>query len=179
VTSTVNVDVKGLDNMKTTLAGGLTNSETLKLDGATTINQTMKLDPVTVNENVDLKPVTLNENIDLQPVTLNENIDLKPVNLNESIDLKPVVIDNCQTLKLAPLPDTDVCQPYRHHVAYTLFGVEYSGVTYEGESKQLISSPRRRQVERLPRTEYRRPRHPREISGGRGIRIRALDPDDE
>ena len=176
VTSTVNLDVKGLDNIKetVTLAGGLTNTETLNLGGATTINQTMKLDPV------ELKPVTINENIDLKPVTLNENIDLKPVTFNENIDLKPVAIDNCQTFKLAPLPDTNVCQPYRHHVAYTIFGIEYAGVTYDGESKQLIESPRRAQVvQRLPRTKRREPRPARELSGNRGIRVRALDPDDE
>ena len=66
VTSTVNLDIKGLDNIKETLTlgGGLTNTETLNLGGATTINQTIELEPVS-----ELKPVTVNENIDLKPVT--------------------------------------------------------------------------------------------------------------
>ena len=88
----------------------------------------------------------LNENIELKPVTVNENIDLQPVTLNENIDLKPVAVDTCQTFKLAPLPETGVRQPYRHHVGYTMFGVEYMGVSYDGESKQLIDSPHRPQV---------------------------------
>ena len=115
--------------------------------------------------------------IDLKPVTLNENIDLKPVTFNESIDLKPVAVDTCQTLRLAPLPETEVCQPYRHHVGYTMFGVEYMGVSYDGESKQLIDSPRRPQVvEHFGHGDRRPP--PQTFSGDRGIRVRVLDADE-
>ncbi len=159
VTSAVNLNINGLNDIK----------ETITLAGGAKISQ-----------DIDLKPVTLNENIDLKPVTLNENIDLKPVTLNENIDLKPVAIDSCQTLKLAPFPDTHVCQPYRHHVGYTMFGVEFMGVSYDGESKQLIESPRRpKVVERLGHGEHRRGGLVREVSGSRGIRVRVLDPDDE
>jgi hypothetical protein len=134
--------------------------------------------PLAISEVIDLKPVTVNENIDLKPVTVNENIDLKPITLNENIDLKPVAVDTCQTYKLAPLPETVVRQPYRHHIGYTMFGVEYMGVSYDGESKQLIDSPRRPQVvEHFGHSEHRRPPST-EFAGDRGIRVRVLDPDE-
>ena len=167
VSSTVNLNVNGLDNM----------NETITLAGGTEITQDINLHPVTVTETMT---VGLTEDITVHPLTLNENIDVRPLTLNENIDLKPVAIDTCQTLRLAPLPETQVCQPYRHHVRYTLFGIELMGVSYDGESKQLIESPRRPQlVERLGHTEHRRRAAPAEVSGSRGIRVRVLDPDDE
>jgi len=180
VTSNVNLKLEGLDNIK----------ETLTLDIKPIEVKPLELKPLTINENIDLKPielkpVTLNENIDLKPleikpITLNENIDLKPVTLNENIDLKPVAIDSCQTLRLAPLPETRVCQPYHHHVGYTLFGVELMGVTYQGESEQLIGSPHHPQVvERTERIEHRHAKGPTELGTSRGIRVRVLDPDGE
>src|SRR5690348_1275451 len=93
VTSTVNLDIKGLDKI------GLTETVDIK---------PIEVKPLTVNENVDIKPLTLNENVDIKPLTLNENIDLNPVTLNENIDLRPVAVDTCQTLRLAPLPETKV-----------------------------------------------------------------------
>jgi hypothetical protein len=166
----VNLEIKGLDNMK----------QTLTLAGETTINEHITLDPttITLNENIDLKPVelkpvTINENIDLKPVTLNENVDVKPLTLNENIDLKPVAVDTCQTYRLAPLPDTNVCQPYRHHVAYTAFGVEYWAATYDGESTQRIVSPDGpKVVDRLP---HGKPRQRRKSLTGRGVKMRILD----
>jgi hypothetical protein len=173
VSSTVNLEIKGLDNMK----------QTLTLAGETTINEHLTVDPttVTLNENIDLKPielkpVTFNENIDLKPVTVNENVDLKPVTLNENIDLKPVAVDTCQTYRLAPLPDTNVCQPYHHHVSYAAFGVEYWAATYDGESTQRIVSPDGpRVVERLPHQQSHQPRQPRTTLSGRGVKMRILD----
>src|SRR5713226_31247 len=153
VTSNVNLKLEGLDNIK----------ETLTLD----------IKPIEVKP-LELKPLTINENIDLKP------IELKPVTLNENIDLKPVAIDSCQTLRLAPLPETRVCQPYHHHVGYTLFGVELMGVTYQGESEQLIGSPHHPQVvERTERIEHRHAKGPTELGTSRGIRVRVLDPDGE
>ena len=183
VTSNVNLKIEGLNDMKqaVTLQGG---------DKPVAVSEVIELKPLTVTENInvggtdkplaqsiDLKPITLNENIDLKPVTLNENIDVKPLTLNENIDLKPVAVDTCQTFKLAPLPETAVRQPYRHHIGYTMFGVEYMGVSYDGESKQLIDSPRRPQVvEHFGHSEHHRP--PSSFSGERGIRVRVLDPDE-
>jgi hypothetical protein len=184
VSSTLNVDVQGLNNI------GVSETITLKPVTATvnenvslqpvTLNENIDLQPVTLNENVDLKPVTLNENIDLQPVTLNENVDLKPVTLNESIDLKPVAVDTCQTLRLAPLPETRVSNPYHHRVAYHLFGMEIANVTYTGESGQNIESPHHRQG--AERRDWAGD-HPDErsmvVRESQGIRVRVLRPDEE
>ena len=91
-----------------------------------------------------------------------------------------MAVDTCQTYRLAPLPETEVCQPYRHHIAYTMFGVEYMGMSYDGESKQLIDSPRRPQViEHFGHSEHRPPSPPPKVfSGDRGIRVRVLGPDE-
>jgi hypothetical protein len=145
-----------------------------------TVNENVSLQPVTLNENIDLQPVTLNENVDLKPVTLNENIDLQPVTLNENIDLKPVAVDTCQTLRLAPLPETRVSNPYHHRVTYHLFGMEMVNVTYTGESGQNIESPHHR-----PGAERRdwAGGHPDErsmvVRESQGIRVRVLRPDEE
>jgi hypothetical protein len=183
VTSNVNLKIEGLNDMKQTLTvqGG---------EKPVTLSEVIELKPLTLTENVnlggtdkpigvDVRPLTLNENIDLKPVTLNENIDLKPVTLNENIDLKPVAVDTCQTYRLAPFPETRVRQPYRHHVGLTMFGIEYLGVSYDGEAKQLIDSPRRPQVvEHFGHSEHREPRPPKVFSSDRGIRVRVLEPDE-
>src|SRR6266849_3787775 len=149
-------------------SASVTSNVNLKLEGLDNIKETLTL---------DIKPIEVKP-LELKPLTLNENIDLKPIALNENIDLKPVAIDSCQTLRLAPLPETRVCQPYHHHVGYTLFGVELMGVTYQGESEQLIGSPHHPQVvERTERIEHRHAKRPTELGTSRGIRVRVLDPD--
>jgi hypothetical protein len=165
--TTVNLDVQGLNNI------GL--NETIDL-------KPVEIKPVTVtlDENIALKPVTLNANIDLKPVTLNENIDLQPVTLNENIDLKPVAVDTCQTLRLAPLPETRVSSPYHHRVTYHLFGMEVMNVSYTGESGQNIESPRHPLVVEGPRrAEGHRDEYPTIVGESPGIRVRVLRPDEE
>ena len=178
VTSTVNVDIQGLDKI------GL--NETIELKPIevkplkVTLDETVTIKPVTLNENIDLKPVTLNENIDIEPVTLNENIDLKPVTLNENIDLKPVAVDTCQTLRLAPLPETRVSNPYHHRVTYHLFGMEMMNISYAGESGQNVESPHHPQVVEGPRWGGgHRDEHPIIVGESPGIRVRVLRPDEE
>jgi hypothetical protein len=173
VSSTMNLNVNGLDNMKSTLHLDPVHVDPLQL---------------TLNDNISLdvkQPITVNDNISLdvkQPITVNDNIglDVKPLTVSETFDLRPVAVDACQTLRLAPLPETRVCQPYRHHVGYTLLGIEWMGVTYEGESQQVVESPHRPQVvDRPSHVHQRRPAAPTEIVGSRGIRVRVLNPDDE
>jgi hypothetical protein len=178
VTSTVNVDIQGLNNI------GL--NETIELKPIevkplkVTLDENVTIKPVTLNENIDLKPVTLSENIDLKPVTLSENIDLKPVTLNENIDLKPVAVDTCQTLRLAPLPETRVSNPYHHRVTYHLFGMEMMNVSYTGESGQNVESPHRpRVVEGQRWGSGHRDEHPTIVGESPGIRVRVLRPDEE
>ena len=178
VTSTVNLDIKGLDNIgvKETIELKPIEVKPLKV----TLDENVTINPVTLNENIDIKPVTLNENVDLKPVTLNENVDLKPVTLNENIDLKPVAVDTCQTLRLAPLPETRVSNPYHHRVTYNLFGMEMMNISYTGESGQNVESPRHPQVVEGPTWGGgRRDEHPTIVGESPGIRVRVLRPDDE
>ena len=135
------------------------------------------LDKIGITETIELKP------IEIKPLTVNENINLKPIEIkpltvNENIDLKPVAVDTCQTLRLAPLPETTVCNPYHHHVALSMFGVEWMAMTFNGESEQEIHSPRRPQVANrttLPGGAHRPA--PTVLGEGRGIRVRVLDRD--
>ena len=172
VTSTVNLNVNGLNDMKSTV--GVT--ETLEV-------KPLEIKPLSFTEvlevkPLELKPVTVNETLELKPVTVNETLELKPVTVNETFDLRPVAIDSCQTVRLAPLPETRVCQPYRHHVGFTLFGVEWGGVSYDGEAQQVIESPRRPQVvQSVERHAHRRPSRPDKVVGGGGLRVRVVHPD--
>jgi hypothetical protein len=164
----------------TGLFGGDSSSATVNLNvnGLNNIGETITLEPVTLNENIDLQPVTAT--IDLQPVTLNENIDLQPVTLNENIDLKPVAVDSCQTLRLAPLPETRVSSPYHHRVTYNLFGLELMNICYTGESGQNIESPRHPQVVEPPAWGPGHRDDPPVITGeSPGIRVRVLRPGEE
>ena len=183
VTSTVNLDIQGLNNIglnETITLKPVTLNENIDLKPVT-LNETIDLKPVTLNENIDLKPVTLNETIDLKPVKLDETIDLRPVKLDETIDLKPVAVDTCQTLRLAPLPETRVSSPYHHRVTYHVFGIEMMNVTYTGESGQVIESPRHPQVVEGSRWigGHRDEPHPMRVSESQGIRVRVLHPDEE
>jgi hypothetical protein len=170
VSSTVTVDLKGLDKI------GLT--------------ETVNLSPINLTETIDLKPIevkplSITETVDLKPLNITETVDLKPIeirplNISETVDLRPVAVDSCQTVRLAPLPETQVCNPYRHHVAMSLFGLEVMAMTYDGESEQSIHSPRRPQVaERTTFPMRGDARPPRVLGEGGGIRVRVLDDDDD
>lgn len=169
VSSSVTVDVKGMDKI------GLTEKVTL---------DPIEIKPLSLTEKItidplELKPLTINENVDVQPLTLNENIDLAPVSVAETIDLKPVALDSCQTLRLAPLPETTVCNPYRHHVSMTLFGIEVMAMNYDGESEQTIHSPHRpAQLSERTAFPVRRESAPRVLGDGPGIRVHVVDRDD-
>lgn len=164
VSSTVTLDLKGLDKI------GLTETVELK---------PIQVNPLSITETIDLKP------IEIRPLSITETIDLKPIeirplNISETVDLKPVAIDSCQTVRLAPLPETQICNPYHHHVAMSLYGVEVMAMTYDGESEQSIHSPRQPQVAERTTYPMRGDAHPRRFLGeSRGIRVRVLDDDDD
>ncbi len=180
VNSTVTLDLKGLQDigLKETIELKPIEIKPLSITEAVNLGP-IEIKPLNVTETVNLGP------IHLDPLNISETIDLKPIeirplNISETVDLKPVAIDSCQTVRLAPLPETQVCNPYHHHVAMSLFGMEVMAMTYDGESEQSIHSPRRPQV--AERTTYPRrgDAHPPRVLGeGRGIRVRVLDADDD
>ena len=53
------------------------------------------------------------------------------------IDLKPVALDVCLNTS-TKLPQGQICQPFSYHVGLTLFGVEYFGVNFGGESRIVM-----------------------------------------
>lgn len=52
-----------------------------------------------------------------------------------SVDLKPVALDVCLNTKL---PHGQICQPFSFHVGLTLFGVEWFGLNFGGESRTIM-----------------------------------------
>jgi hypothetical protein len=169
VSSTVTLNLHGLEKV------GVTETIDLK---------PIEIKPLSLTETVDLKPIeikplSVTETVDLKPVNVTETVELKPVNLTETVDLKPVAVDSCQTLRLAPLPETRVCNPYHHQVAMSLFGMEVMAMTFDGEAEQAIHSPHRPQVaERTAFPARGAVSPPRTLGDGRGIRVRVLDDDD-
>jgi hypothetical protein len=55
------------------------------------------------------------------------------------LDIKPLEVDQCLTIRIAPLPPTRVRQPYQQHFGVTLFGVEWLGYNLEGELQTIVS----------------------------------------
>jgi hypothetical protein len=54
-----------------------------------------------------------------------------------AIDLKPVALDVCLNTS-TKLPQGQICQPFSYHVGLTLFGVEYFGLNFGGESRIVM-----------------------------------------
>lgn len=65
-----------------------------------------------------------------------------------ALDVKPLVSDTCVRLELGKVPPTRVCQPYRSHWGFTLFGIEIVGFDASGESRVVVEDlPRRPEIE--------------------------------
>ena len=121
------LDVKGLDNLKadTTFTVPKPIDTSLTLSVPDTVKSDTKLTlsvPDTIK--TDAKAA----------IDTKSSIDTK-----SAIDLQPVVVDQCLKLSLGALPPTLVCLPSHQRIGLTLFGVEVFGLTYEGESKVVVS----------------------------------------
>jgi hypothetical protein len=55
-----------------------------------------------------------------------------------SLDIRPLTVDLCTKTSLGPLPPTCIRQPYQHHFGFTLFGVEWVGMSFSGESQMIV-----------------------------------------
>ena len=53
------------------------------------------------------------------------------------VDLKPIALDVCLNTS-SKLPQGEICQPFSYHVGLTLFGMEYFGVNFGGESRIVM-----------------------------------------
>lgn len=64
-----------------------------------------------------------------------------------SLDIRPVAIDLCTKTSLGPFPPTCIRQPYQHHFGFTLFGFEWLGMSFSGESQMIVQDlPKQPQV---------------------------------
>jgi hypothetical protein len=131
VGANVNTTLAGLDNMKSTLAGGLTSTLagglTSTLAGETThhTDSAITLAPVSTASDVKLE---------LAPIT---------ASLDSTVDLKPVAVDSCIRVVLGELPPTDVRTPYEQTWSWALLGQELFSLTVRGETTTHVGPGRR------------------------------------
>ena len=124
------VDVLGLNDIKATL--GLV--QPFKTEGANTYEyKPFEIKPLTTTSTYtyDIKPLT----------TTNTNTyDVKPLKTDSSLalDLKPAVIDLCLTANVGRVPSLCIRQPYRHKLAFTLYGVEVWAFGFSGEQETIV-----------------------------------------
>jgi hypothetical protein len=95
-----------------------------------------------------------------------------------AIDLKPVALDVCLNTS-SKLPQGQICQPFSFHVGLTLFGMEYFGVNFGGESrivmqdrpkKPAVDWPAQQNAPAPPHTPMRD--HSVPGASDRGLRVR-------
>jgi hypothetical protein len=77
-----------------------------------------------------------------QPFKTESKLDTKSDVTSDSksamaIDLKPVALDVCLNTS-TKLPQGQICQPFSYHLGFTMFGMEYFGVTFGGESRTVM-----------------------------------------
>ena len=116
--SSNSVDVVGLDNIKADL--------TLELP------QPFKID---ATNSYDIKPLKSDYTYDIKPLQTDNSL---------KIDLRPLTLDLCTTMNIGKLPDLCVRQPYRHRLAFSLYGMEVWGFTFSGEQETVVQEMDRR-----------------------------------
>jgi len=139
------VSLEGLDdiNIELSLIGGnpintVSNSTTaLNSNGSMTATMTS-----TMNSHSDL---TANSSL-TSTSSMNAHSDLNSkaemlMRSTSEVDVRPLIMDSCMTLRLAPLPETCVHQPYSHRVAFSLLGKEVFGVSFAGSKRTEIRTP--------------------------------------
>lgn len=123
------VDILGLDNLKADLT--LHTPDTLKTDATNTY---------------DIKPLKSDHSFDIKPLKSDYTYDIKPLQVDDNIkvDLRPVTLDLCMTANVGKIPDLCVRQPYRHRIAFSLYGMEVWGFTLSGEQETVVQEMDRR-----------------------------------
>jgi len=124
------VEVKGLDNIKLTLAPTPLKTESRQeLVVAQPFKTEAKLD---TTSKID--------------TTSSLTSDSKNA---MAVDLKPVALDVC--LKSATtLPQGEICQPFSLHLGFTWFGMEMFGVNFGGETRMVFQDLPKKPVVEWP-----------------------------
>lgn len=116
------VEVKGLDNIKLTLAP------------------------------TPLKTESRQELVVAQPFKTENKLDTTSAITSDSknamsIDLQPVALDVC-VKTASSLPQGQICQPFSFHLGFTWFGLETFGVNFGGESRVVMQDlPKKPSIE--------------------------------
>jgi hypothetical protein len=64
-----------------------------------------------------------------------------------SVDLKPVALDVCLNTT-SKLPQGQISQPFSFHMGMALFGIEFFGLNFGGESRTVMQDlPRKPAIE--------------------------------
>jgi hypothetical protein len=119
-----------------------------------------------------------------QPFKTESKLDTKSDVTSDSksamaIDLKPVALDVCLNTS-TKLPQGQICQPFSYHVGLTLFGVEYFGLNFGGESRIVMQDLPKKPLVDWPAQQNAAPPSPqtpmrdRPVPGAsdRGLRVR-------
>jgi hypothetical protein len=135
------------------------NPVTVTLQGLDNVQETL-----TVQTPQPLKSETKSDFNFPGTIRTNGNLDLaitQPIRseAKAELDIKPLALDQCLTIRIAPLPPTKVRQPYQQHFGLTLFGIEWFGINVEGELQVIISDlPRKPSIvwgtEQVANPEY-------------------------
>lgn len=83
------------------------------------------------------------------------------------VDVEPLVVDLCVDVGLSKLPRARIHQPYGSRVGFSVFGTEWFGIDWSGESDVIMDDlpDRGPTVVGLPSQHERKPAH-----GGRPVR---------
>jgi hypothetical protein len=152
------VEIKGLDDIKLTLAP------------------------------TPLKTESKQELILPQPFKTESKLDTKSDVTSDSksamvVDLKPIALDVCLNTS-SKLPQGEICQPFSYHVGLTLFGMEYFGMNFGGESRVVMRDLPKKPAVDWPAQQNVAPQSPHAGStaaapghggpaaGERGLRVR-------
>jgi hypothetical protein len=159
VDSDSTVEIKGLDNLKATIA----LPQPLKTES---VNE-LKLPQPFKTEGRQELAIT-------QPIVSDSTSAM-------SLDIRPLAVDLCLKVSLGPLPPTCIRQPYHNRFGFTLFGQELFGFSISGESQVIMQDlPKQPQVawggeafaDRPPQSSGPAPAAPAPKDTRSGLRIR-------
>jgi len=153
------------------------SDSTVEIKGLDDIKLTLQPTP--------LKTESKQELILPQPLKTESKLDTKSDVTSDSksamvVDLKPVALDVCLNTS-SKLPQGQICQPFSYHVGLTLFGMEYFGVTFGGESRIIMQDLPKKPVVDWPAQQNASPQPPHTSApapdqtiraGDRGLRVR-------
>jgi hypothetical protein len=151
---------------------------TVEVVGLDRINVTARLEPTPfkteARQELVLPQPLKTENVSTSELTTRSDINSDSRSAL-SVDLEPVALDVCLNTKL---PHGQICQPYSFHLGLTLFGVEWFGLNFGGESRTIIQDVPRTPAITWPAQQHApadRPASSRDAvqpAGGRGLVVR-------